>query len=822
MSDGQDPWAGWDTPGPEWAGVDQPMLQAAPAAALATMDPPMPEPAPAAPSFQGSNPFAGGTPMPTQAPPQRTAAAAPPTSPPRQAPAPVRMPPAQAGPPRFELTAPVAVLGGTIQQPRLSFITGNWVSTGDMRNIRDIPKVAFHGETRYLHPHHGPVTGAWRADAVPKPALLNRCIIDVATGTQGTSLAGTTDLHPILQPYAEPGPEPGTVRIWPRLGGYDAGTTLIPAGATWQRGKGHWLCAPIDLLDADGNPRAGIVISDPDLIAQGRQARGTMILDEDTARIASTVAAALDPADAADELETLTERYGQIPDWFGMDLFGYQKTAPVAMAAGLPMLCDEPGTGKSVMSLAACALLAPQRIVIAAPAIALTHWAREAARTGLPDHMGDGAKVVKIVSGRKQPPLPDRGIVITTPSLIRSREALLAELRDWAPDVFVFDESHVAKTWEAKTSVATRSLASACGRSFPLTGTPIQKSPEELAAQLDIAGLLGPVFGGYSAFMDRYMYRGRFNDWQPRKKMLPELTEKLNRYCWVRRTKAQVQSDMPPKMRSARFVDVKPTALVEANRKITEKIGVWLDEYAAEHGGAVPSSDVIESYAGQNFGLSTPLREATGIAKIPAAVEQITDWVGGTRQAEDGTWERPLIVWVHHHVVMDALRSALDEAHIPHAVLSAGMGADKMGQVAAEFQDGKFPILVASIRAAGTGVTLTRASDELFVETDWSNAQLSQAESRAHRQGQDRPVLIETMIAPGTLDVAIQKVLRRNARLLLETTPTADVDVAVIGDDEHVESRLPRLEEIKTAGDIVSALVYETIAARERGGTARA
>jgi hypothetical protein len=48
-----------------------------------------------------------------------------------------------------------------------------------------------------------------------------------------------------------------------------------------------------------------------------------------------------------------------------------------------------------------------------------------------------------------------------------------------------------------------------------------------------------------------------------------------------------------------------------------------------------------------------------------------------------------LIVWTHHHVVMDTLRNALGEASIPHAVLDAGMGVDRMGQVAAEFPDGR-------------------------------------------------------------------------------------------------------------------------------------
>ncbi|MDK7160711.1 C-terminal helicase domain-containing protein, partial [Pauljensenia sp. UMB3104] len=58
------------------------------------------------------------------------------------------------------------------------------------------------------------------------------------------------------------------------------------------------------------------------------------------------------------------------------------------------------------------------------------------------------------------------------------------------------------------------------------------------------------------------------------------------------------------------------------------------------------------------------------------------------------------------------------------------------------FQAGKVDVLIAQITAAGVGLTLTRAQDALFVETEWTPALVTQAEDRIHRITQTSPVAI--------------------------------------------------------------------------------
>lgn len=97
------------------------------------------------------------------------------------------------------------------------------------------------------------------------------------------------------------------------------------------------------------------------------------------------------------------------------------------------------------------------------------------------------------------------------------------------------------------------------------------------------------------------------------------------------------------------------------------------------------------------------------------------------------------------------------------------------------FQAGKVDVLIAQITAAGVGLTLTRAQDALFVETEWTPALVTQAEDRIHRITQTSPVTITTLIAQGTLDPVIHKVLTSKASTLDQLMP---------GSDHHVEAHI--------------------------------
>lgn len=506
------------------------------------------------------------------------------------------------------------------------------------------------------------------------------------------------------------------------------------------------------------------------------------------------------------------------------------------------------------MSLAASSILRTKRLIIVVPPLVLTNWARETQEAmddgwaiiapdqgpalnghGKPhsDSFGAYARVYR--AGRKPPELPEVGAVIVPDSLLASRPELLDALIDYQADAVIFDEVHRARTWDNLRSTASRRLANSLppGRRFALTGTPLLASPHEMMNLLQITGHLGPIFGGASAFLERYTSEDRFGGRYPKRKMLPELGQILDEQVWVRRTKADILPDLPEKVRGVVYVDVDDTAYRAAHADLYLKALDWADERRSE--GQSVDFDAAHEWAKQDsFGLSTPLRVAAGLSKIPSAIEWIENWLEQTTRIQDGklVCDRPLVVWVHHKQVMSELRQALQDSEIGQqlgvGVIDGSTGSGVRQRIADDFQGGRTSVLLCSIIAAGFGITLTRASDALFVEQDWTPAHIVQAEDRLHRFTQESTVMCTTMLAEGTLDPKIRTTLTKKSQTLGVVMSGSDTAVTQVTDgsgDEEFDTSF-------TEAEVIAEIVMDTLAnppskaelrkARERRGAASA
>jgi len=72
-------------------------------------------------------------------------------------------------------------------------------------------------------------------------------------------------------------------------------------------------------------------------------------------------------------------------------------------------------------------------------------------------------------------------------------------------------------------------------------------------------------------------------------------------------------------------------------------------------------------------------------------------------------------------------------------------------------RDPEVKLFIASILAAGVGLNLTVSNHEVFGEIDWVPGRIEQAEKRAHRIGQDRKVLVQTLVFESSLDAYMYK-----------------------------------------------------------------
>jgi len=86
-----------------------------------------------------------------------------------------------------------------------------------------------------------------------------------------------------------------------------------------------------------------------------------------------------------------------------------------------------------------------------------------------------------------------------------------------------------------------------------------------------------------------------------------------------------------------------------------------------------------------------------------------------------------------------------------------------------DFQtDPNVRLIAAQLTAASTAVTLTAASDVLFLEQSWTPAVNAQAAKRAHRIGQTRPVHVRTLVIANSIDEAVAETLARKTEMLSE------------------------------------------------------
>lgn len=563
----------------------------------------------------------------------------------------------------------------------------------------------------------------------------------------------------------------GSWLVYPRLAGYEAIDYELDGG-TWDREARAFRSEAVDLIDAEGKGSLSGVELPQRLIDQADTAR--VIPDHFDIDLAAQLSDEVEPAPGA--LEE-AQHHAPFPENFGgedIDLYDFQTASAYAAHYGRSLLALPMGSGKTPTSLAAAALAKAQRLLVVAPPVAITNWGKEARRAmepifasyGTDDEAPSGKAgehgphIRAVHAGRKVPDFPEVGTVILPDSLLQ-REDLRDAIEQWQPDFLLVDEAHRFRTWDALRSVSIRSLASTLpiGRRVAITGTPMLNHPGEMANLLAITGQLYTEFGSRASFFAKYTLTDKWGKVKARKKALPKLGKIMDARCWVMHTKEEVLPHLPEKHRVFLEVDVDLAGYREAHSDVIDSI---IERFGGDEAMAASSRKDLDNIIDEaGVELLSPMRKASGMAKIATAAEMIEEM----RAVDDS----PIIVFAHHKPVVKALA---ETAPGRTAIIDGGTSAEKRGAIQADFQDGKVDVVVASIAAAGVAITLTAAHRLLFVENDWTPALNAQAEDRAHRIGQQQSVEVTNLIAAGTLDEHLHQVLANKIDDLVDLTGT--------------------------------------------------
>jgi SWI/SNF-related matrix-associated actin-dependent regulator 1 of chromatin subfamily A len=415
----------------------------------------------------------------------------------------------------------------------------------------------------------------------------------------------------------------------------------------------------------------------------------------------------------------------------GKELFPFQAAAVAFLekSGGCGLIGDEMGTGKTIETAAFLAYRKDLRpAVVVVPAVVSTNWVKEL------EAWTEGESIYRIKNRKDEAP-EGTSIVVVTYDLVKqhktkeekeeekkkgeekgteAREAIKA----MNPKCIVADECHYLKNIKAQRTKAFLDLATqkTVESIVLLSGTPILNCPKEFYTALS---LLRPAeFNSWFKFTERYCggYQGEYGYVADGVTNTKELASRL-KDVMIRRLKKDVLEELPAKLRGRVTVQVAPKARAAYNR-------------------AVKAADTTLTKI-------TAGRHALGLAKVAPAVDLANEYADQNK---------PLLIFAHHQDVLNGLCEGLDKEGVSYGRIDGSVSHERRGQLVDAFQAGGLDVMVLSTKAAGVGITLTHASDVLFVERSWTPADEEQAEDRAHRIGQTDSVTVRYMVVPNTLD----------------------------------------------------------------------
>lgn len=433
------------------------------------------------------------------------------------------------------------------------------------------------------------------------------------------------------------------------------------------------------------------------------------------------------------------------------------------------ILADEMGLGKTHQALAFLESVAGHipgaSFLVVAPASVIYHWADKIDRfyAGLSWSVYHG-------SSRNLEECREKQVVLTTYGIVN---------RDWDElaghffEVIVFDEVQHLKNKKTKIHGAAAGLRA--GIKLGLTGTPMENSPNDLKALLDIC--LPGILGSDRGFQRRFTTPIVEEQSEDRSR---ELSERISPF-FLRRLRAQVVSELPEIIEDTRTCELHDDQ-VRLYREFIAGQGRELAEQLSDEGSEIPYMEVLA--------LISHLKQ---ICDHPCLVSGESD----PEQYGCGKWDLfkellnecldsgyKVVVFSQYTSMLDLIEGYLQAIAVSRAGLRGKMTLKKRKQEISRFQnEDSCRVFCASLLAGGTGIDLTAAQCVIHYDRWWNAAREDQATSRVHRIGQSRVVEVFKLITAGTLEEKIDRLISRRRDL---------AGRLVQADDENLVKRLDR------------------------------
>jgi hypothetical protein len=426
------------------------------------------------------------------------------------------------------------------------------------------------------------------------------------------------------------------------------------------------------------------------------------------------------------------------------------------------ILADDMGLGKTLQTLAH--ILTEKQsghsrglpTLVIAPTSVVPNWRAEAMK------FTPGLRVL-VLNGpdRKKyyRSIPHADVVLTSFALLQRDIEKLATVPF---HLAVLDEAQYIKNPRSKMALAACRLDAR--NRLCLSGTPIENHLGELWSLMNF--LVPGFLGTEDAFNKRFRNPIEKDGDLDRNAILKQRVAPLI----LRRTKDQVAKELPPKTELVHLIelntgqkDLYETVRATMNKRVREAIAargieqsqiVFLDallklRQICCHPRLLPedySNDVVES------------------AKLDFLTELLALLI------EEG---RRILLFSQFTSMLALIEAHLVKEKIPYLILT-GASKDR-GKLVEDFQTGKAPVFLISLKAGGTGLNLTAADTVIHYDPWWNPAAEAQATDRAYRIGQNNPVFVHKLLCQDTVEERIHKLQQEKGKLAAGILADADI-----------------------------------------------
>ena len=465
------------------------------------------------------------------------------------------------------------------------------------------------------------------------------------------------------------------------------------------------------------------------------------------------------------------------PDGFDGTLRPYQERGAAWMAFlqgwGLgACLADDMGLGKTVQTLA---LVQHNRqsgarkpVLLVCPTSVLGNWQREAARftPGLPVLVHHGTRRPKDAAAFEKQ-ASAQALVLTSYALLHRDVDLLTKV-EW--QALVLDEAQNVKNPRTKQAQAARALPA--DHRIALTGTPVENHVGDLWALMD---LLNPGLLGNQAVFKREFFKPIQSGGEDEGAAAQEAARRLKRLTGpfiLRRLKtdASIITDLPEKNEMEVF-----TTLTKEQASLYRAVVKDAEAALQDAEGIARKGLVLATLTKLKQVCNHPaqlLHDGSAVAGRSGKLARLTEMLEEVVAAGDRA-----LLFTQFTEMGEIVRRHLQETFGREVLfLHGGVSRRARDRMVERFQTDPDapPFFLLSLKAGGTGLTLTRANHVFHIDRWWNPAVEDQATDRAFRIGQRRAVQVHKFVCIGTVEERIHEMIERKKAVAEQVVGTGE------------------------------------------------